>query len=610
MGDLTVGVGGSWFAVVPDGPAGAAAATRLRQHFPDRLSVVSHPSGSPFLLGRWAPEELTVISAGPLCVVVLGRCSAGAGRLSAALAHTRDLKDLDAVLDVLPGCFHMAASLGGRVRVQGTVSAVRQVFHTQIEGTTVAACRADVLARLSGAALDERLLAARLLVLPPPHPLDTRCPWRGVYLVPADSFLVLNTDGTARPVQWWRPPDPLLPLKLGVAGVRQALAEAVAARTAAGGVVSADLSGGMDSSSICFLAARGPARLITYRQGTRDPGNDDARFGALAAAALQEAEHTVEAPEQIPPMFALPPLLSAGDEPYRWIRSQARAAHTAHRMASRGSRLHLSGHGGDELFLAAPSHLHTLVRTRPWASVGALRARRALSRWPVSRTLRALADSADYATWLAATARSLVNPSPVTSAPQLQWGAPPRMPPWASDQAVHAVRELLTEAAADDVAPLHALRAQHEALHHVRVCGRAARQADRLMSMAGVPLEVPFLDRRVVEAALAIRLEDRGTARRYKPPLAAAMHGVVPDLLLLRTTKGGYGDDVYRGLHDQRTTLLDLFESAELSRLGLIKPQALRAALLAPHATARTLIPLESTLACEGWLQNLPDTTP
>ncbi|MEU1375428.1 hypothetical protein ABZ442_17450 [Streptomyces triculaminicus] len=49
-----------------------------------------------------------------------------------------------------------------------------------------------------------------------------------------------------------------------------------------------------------------------------------------------------------------------------------------------------SGHGGDELLLATPSHLRTMVRERPWAAVGALHARRAPSRWSAARMLRAL----------------------------------------------------------------------------------------------------------------------------------------------------------------------------------------------------------------------------
>ena len=85
------------------------------------------------------------------------------------------------VVEVLPGCWHLVASVDGGVRVQGGLSGLRRVFHTRVGGVPVAGERADVLARVAGAGVDEQALAVRVgcgSQVPPP--LGERSVWRGV----------------------------------------------------------------------------------------------------------------------------------------------------------------------------------------------------------------------------------------------------------------------------------------------------------------------------------------------------------------------------------------------------------------------------------------------
>ncbi|MFD0382135.1 hypothetical protein ACFQ2B_06000 [Streptomyces stramineus] len=113
-------------------------------------------------------------------LAVIGRCPVTAGELSARLSRIRDLADTERAVAGLVGSFHVAASIGGRVRVRGSASAVRRIFHARVVGATVAASRADRLASAIGASPDERFLALQLLSSPPPYPLADRCVWRGV----------------------------------------------------------------------------------------------------------------------------------------------------------------------------------------------------------------------------------------------------------------------------------------------------------------------------------------------------------------------------------------------------------------------------------------------
>ncbi len=181
----------SWFVVLADCEAARPVGAVLREQ---ATQAISHPSGRPWLLGRWAAGTVATGRAGPTTVAVLGQHAATADQLAGAAGRVQAVADLDRLAASLPGSSHLVASVAGRVRLQGTVTGVRRVFHARIGGVTVAADRADVLASLLDAGLDERWLAVHLLEPPILYPLAGRPVWRGVSVVPGDHYLVLDGD--------------------------------------------------------------------------------------------------------------------------------------------------------------------------------------------------------------------------------------------------------------------------------------------------------------------------------------------------------------------------------------------------------------------------------
>ncbi|WP_320777428.1 asparagine synthase C-terminal domain-containing protein, partial [Streptomyces sp. CRN 30] len=552
-------------------------------------------------------------AAGRARVAVAGFCPATGGELTAAADRLRSLADLGAVARRLDGSAHLLASVGGRVRAQGTASGVRAVFHTRLAGVTVASDRPDTLARLTGAGVDDEALALRLLTPGVPHPLRDRPVWRGVHQVPAGRCLLINDDGAERTATWWSPPEPAVPLREGAPAVREALTAAVRDRVrTAGQVVSTDLSGGMGSGAVAHLAAGAGPRLVTVRTPRLDTAGDDAEWALRTTARLPDAEHLAPEYEGAPTMFAgldagHGPVLAA-EPPFR-VRAGARLTDTAERVAARGSRLHLCGHGGDEVFHAAAVSVHSLLRCRPWAGARLLRERRSPGRWPLAPTVRGLADSRSFSAWLIAAGGQLRDPFPSPFTPHLGWTAPLRMPAWASPDAVAVVRDALRQAAHEWPFPLGHGRAAHVTLEAVHRAGAMVRYAAGLTAAHGVELAAPYLDDRVVEAALAVRLHERARSHRRRPLLAEAVHGLVPEDLLRRSRAGDHGEDVFDGLHRHRAGLLRLFGDSLLAGRGLVDEAAVRA-VLADHVFALPLRSLEPTLGCEVWLRALPAHAP
>lgn len=565
--------------------------------------VITHPSGTPWVVGRWAADEMVQVQAGSVRVVVIGHCPVTAARLTSLAGRVRALSDAAALARQLPGSCHLVVASPEGTSVRGTVTGLRQVFHTRVAGHPIASDRPDTLALLTGAGVDEGVLAARLAtggLLP--APLGTASVWSGISALPDDHCLLM-TESRTREVLWWQPPEPEVPLEEGASAVSAALEEAVRCRTLGQDRVSADLSGGMDSTALCFLGARSAPGLLTFRWAEADAGNDDTVFAEHSAALLEQATHVVVPQHELPAVFTRPGDLADTEQPYLFTRTLARMRHTAGLLAERGSQVHLAGHGADELFGRLPGYLHRMLRRRPRLAMRHLRGYRALDRWSLSGALAELARTDSVTDWWRDQADSLTEPAPPRRHPPLGWGLMPlRAPAWVTDGAIDAARSELRRTA-DSARPFAADRGQHQVLVALRATAPAYRQFSRLFDEAGIRLHQPYLDDRVVEAAMAVRLHERSTPWAYKPLLAAAMQDVLPERVRVRTTKGAFDEDMRIGLGRSLGELLELFADSELASAGLISTDAVRTQLLAPQADLSRNFAVEQLLGCETWFR-------
>ncbi|HZM79883.1 MAG TPA: asparagine synthase-related protein [Candidatus Limnocylindrales bacterium] len=590
MADLRTADHRDWFAVVPD----CAAATVAAQSFLAG-SVLRHASGRPWLVGH---GEMVTATAGRNRLAVLGPTALTAADLVglAAGATPATVAELCAAVARAAGSGTLVASLDGTVVARGTASGLRRLHYATIGGVTVVAGEAAPLARAAGGGPDPAAVAEALLVPEVPYPLDPATLWTRVTAVPPDQFVTVAGDGPAVLGRWWWPPEPRLSLMDGADRLRSALRAAVAVRAHAGDLVSADLSGGVDSTALCFLAAERPVRLLTLRAQPLDAANDDPVWAKRAAERLPAAEHLV-----VDPVSTGTDEPDDDEQPVGGLLTGAVARHHAAVLARHGSRTHLGGYGGDEVLGVSRAYLRDLRAHRPGLVWQHLRAHRALRHWSWPATLRALADDRSLTRLLADTADGLTDWRPWESGPQFGWGYAVRLPPWATSLAADLIRQRLQAVA--DIAPLARQRAQHRAVTAVWAAAHAARQAARMFQRYGVHLAVPYLDDEVVTAALAVDLAERGTPWRYKALLAEAMRPILPPELHDRRTKGHFAAEGIAGVHRNQARLDELCADLRLADLGLVDPPALRAAIMGPDPSGRVSMALERTIAAELWLR-------
>jgi asparagine synthase (glutamine-hydrolysing) len=596
----------NWFVVLPDcRDAGEAVAPRLRGA---ETGELCHPSGRPWIIGRWSKETIAIGRAGRSAIVVLGQHAVTTETLDCACRRVQSVADVERVTRPLAGSYSVIASIDGHVRVQGTVTGTRRVFHAEIHGIPVASDRADVLAALLGTGVDEQRLAVRLLEPPILYPLTGQPVWRGVDLLPGSHYLTFDGAGQYRTTRWWSPPEPVLPMVEGAQALREALTAAVAVRSRGQDLVSCDL-GGLDSTAVACLAAGGPAHVVAFTAASADPAADDVMWASRTVAQLPKVEHHVIPANEMPLVYhGLSTLDDPLDEPFAGAVDRDRWLTIVEHAAARGSRLHLTGFGGDELLYGSVAHLHEVLRSSPRTGWNYLRGFVAKYRWSRREALRQLMDGRSYDTWMAGVADSITERRPPSDEPLLGWGFNPRLPPWATSAAVEGVRDLIRRDA-PRTEPWSPRRGHHRELATMHFVSGLARQLDQMAFPLGVSLANPYHDDHVVEAGLAVRPEERITPWRYKPLIVEAMRGIVPDASLARQTKANGTGDEEPGLRRHRGDLLALWEDSRLGRLGLIDAGQLREMCTRPIPPDLQLGVLYQSIACEVWLRSLERAT-
>jgi asparagine synthase (glutamine-hydrolysing) len=134
-----------WFVVLADCESTRVVGAAFRDH---ATQVISHPSGRPWLLGRWPEGMVTAGQTGQTRIALVGQHAETADRLAEAASRIRTVADLDQLAASLVGSFHLVASVAGRVRVQGTITGVRRVFHAEVDGVIAPTCWPPYWARV------------------------------------------------------------------------------------------------------------------------------------------------------------------------------------------------------------------------------------------------------------------------------------------------------------------------------------------------------------------------------------------------------------------------------------------------------------------------------
>lgn len=426
----------------------------------------------------------------------------------------------------------------------------------------------------------------------------------GISKLPPGHALVLE-GGELRTWSYWQPgttPAPRLPPAEAALELDRRLGAAVRSHLVADVPVGAFLSGGLDSTAVTAHAREAwPGTLHTFSVRFRTPGFDEGPAARATAEALGCQHHELElGPECV---AALPELLARADEPF--AVSSSLALHHLARFARETVKVVLTGDGADEILAGYPwrhepdsgpgARPAAFARGLALSVVRSWRGSRAgrpgfLHELP-ARLRRQLFQPAErYAELVCAFTpeqmRHLAHPDLVATAAQA-WADGPLLRAFATTPGSDEINRRLRV----DVA--------------TSLVDEMLVKVDRTTMAAGLEARVPFLDRGLVEWALAQpgpdqvhggrgkRVLRRALARRLPEVAARPKHGF--DLPLGPWLRGPLRDLVADALHPDRVR----------SR-GLLAPGAVER-LVAAHRDGRGdhSRKLLSLLALELWLERL-----
>jgi asparagine synthase (glutamine-hydrolysing) len=574
--------------------------------------------------GQWRDQECSRHHHRDSVLLVVGQCLLSPARLAAefAAAAERVVDGLmgDLVVDLAIGwpgsCSIILLTPDGLVAYTD-IAGQFPIYYSRHDDEILIGSEPGLLAAQHRRALDP-VTAAAHIACPAVLPLWWgRSPYSGVErleggsVLKAESPRSLSVDSSHQPL-----PVPGRALSDGAGLLREALASAVRARCA-GHVVSSDFSGGLDSTSIAFLAAAAaqrPVASVCYHQPDA-PAADLAEATRFAQLEPRISLLVATGSRQTLPFAALTdPSWDAesarsGEPAPQALTSRAASLRLAV-ASSNGARLHLTGEGGDAVLLASPAYLARLAREHDARTFlrhcgGYARMRYASPAAIAGKALRLAGTSRLRA--LSLLAQELQRPTGRQPdwASQIAWWPPTGEPAtWLTSRMRRELADMASDpetarGIADDAGP-----ADLAALADLRRSGDAHRYLRQLGEPLGLAVHAPFLDTQVIKAALSVPAQTRADPRSYKPLLRAAMTGLVPAEVLSRRTKGDYSAEDYRGAREAAAALRGLLRDSRLADMGVVEPGAMDAVL--DRMTAGVSVPLgpvNMLLATETWLR-------
>jgi asparagine synthase (glutamine-hydrolysing) len=528
-----------------------------------------------WVCGEWPDHHARVATSldETEAIVVIGSCSATDHELATLVG--RDVPDH--VATQWAGAYTIIAVRPDQVTIWTDPAGACPIYTVRDNGALIWGSSSRALASLTHAAVNEAWLAT-FLANPRIETGDSA--FSGVTMMPPGCRIVLTSSHVKELTQVWTP----TPRRLSEAvdQLRTTLDAGVRVRVERARPA-VDLSGGMDSTTLAVLAAQHrPVMAVTVHPDGVTSGGD-LNHARTTAAAHPSMRHVLLPlrDEHLP--YSNLDTLPATDEPAPSTVTWARLSAQLQLLADAAVNCHLTGDGGDTLFLPPPVYLADLARRGRWIRLavdaqGWARLRR-ISPWPLISQAVHGDTSTHTATavppWLTARAMRLSATRSITI-------AMPNLPD-------HADRDLVAR---------------------TRFTARTAHTETQLADAFGIAMHNPYLDGRILDVVLGVPGWLRGSPRRYKPLLTVATAGLLPETVRQRAAKGTFAGDHHQGLRRNLDHVLELADG-RLADCGLITPERVRAEI----RTAASGLPirwghLQRVLAAEIWLRSMETSAP
>lgn len=474
--------------------------------------------------------------------------------------------------------------------------AVQKLYYAEREGMLAFASRAEALA--SGEQYELSYLLALVSLHDRPRGASV---YKGVRQVPRASLATVQGRRMSIQQYWhaadfamepsWVRSEPQV-----IDACRQLLIDSVRQRVAGAGTTWAQLSGGLDSSSVVSLVqwlaergdiAHGLAGTVMFVDHRGTSTDERAYSDTVVNRWRLRNEAIVDPPTWYDDRYTPP----RTDQPRGDVHVYPRDSRLCETVRGAGGRVLLTGVGGDELFTGNMLYFADwLVRGRVWPAVREMARRAAIGR---------------VSFWELAYRNALLPLLPRATHTRLvhdQHEEPTAS--WLAHQALARYGFIPLASSA----PAYAGHLGQK-YHHAVVSAVAALECPTHGGVLSDALDIrhPLLYRPLVEFALRLPPELRARPHAHRWVLREAMRGILPERVRTRVGKPGTADFLTWSLTTQHAQLALLLRHPILADLRVLDAAKLRAAygavLQGTIGANGTYGALFQTLAVEAWLQ-------
>lgn len=470
-------------------------------------------------------------------------------------------------------------------------------LHYSVEKNRVVWCTIlDPLVQFAGHSfkLRKEYVVSWLTFFPAPQ----LTPYLGIHSVPPSSFVRLKA-GKRTIVKYWDF-DPCKRVRYGTDAeyeqkFREVFSLSVCRRLRSNAPVLADLSGGMDSSSIVCIAdeiirTRGvlnAPRLDTLSYYDDDePNCDDSAYFAViekkrgrpGCHIRLRTQHSLSLERQYDSFTAVPGIAESADA----------ATQLAVRVTAQGNRATLSGFGGDEVLGGVPTPIPELTDLLARCRLRTLA--RQLKVWALSRRI-------PWFHLFFEGVREFLPPSVVSIGEDI------RPAPWLHPDFAHRYRSSLMpdQSRAKILGPLPSFQAQLKTFDVLRrQLGCSALEQSIMCEKRH-----PYLDRDLLEFLFAIPRQQLVRPGQRRSLMRRALVGIVPDEILHRRRKAFVVRGPITYIANRWPEVLQFSQGTVLGSLKILDEglflNALKRAKLGQQIA---IVPLLRTFVMEQWLRN------
>ncbi|ORO86104.1 asparagine synthase C-terminal domain-containing protein [Streptococcus mitis] len=371
--------------------------------------------------------------------------------------------------------------------------------------------------------------------------------------------------------------------------------------------ISADLSGGLDSTSLCYFCKDLGVELNTIFLSPEDGADSDAIWSERASKEVS-AEHTVLPYSSTITLNSLNPLdiykaLPFGpSESFRYIS-------LARKIIEIGLKndigMHINGHGGDELFGPLSTMAWSLYHSNYPNRIKNLYGFARLNKFNLFKFFKSLVDNESLSDNLRCLECREIEQIDFDIKYSSQWVPKPSVANFVTQTARDLITSCASSYAEQNIEPYSDDKSIHRILEEVEAHSLLQRDLNAMVpNDKSFRFLSPYTAYDIVESALQYNIDERFNAKVTKPMLAEIRSESMSLEYFKRRDKGEYTKSTFTEYNNRKNMLQKIFsEECLIYKLGLVDKRKLLQSLNKFSADGEQLENIMRIQIIEYWLR-------